>query len=77
MWHGLVNAHKGEAAVSSLDSSLVELVDCYWVQFFGCSPAALRSEAAQIVAHAELGDYAGCYLMEFGAALLCHCPSMN
>ena len=62
------------AALSSLDSSLVKLVDSYWAQFFGCPPEALRSDTVQIVAHAGLGDYAGCYLMEFGGAPIVSLP---
>jgi hypothetical protein len=62
------------AALSSLDSSLLKLVDSYWAQFFGCVPEALRTDTAQIVAHAGLGDYAGCYLMEFGGAPVVSLP---
>ena len=69
-----VNAYEGRAALSSLDSSLLKLVDSYWAQFFGCVPEALRTDTAQIVAHAGLGDYAGCYLMEFGGAPVVSLP---
>jgi RimJ/RimL family protein N-acetyltransferase len=47
--------------VSSLDSSMLKLVDAYWAEFFDCPPDALRTDTPRIVAHAGLGDYAGCY----------------
>lgn len=66
------------APVSSLDPALLEVVDRYWARFFGCAPAVLRSDTAQIGVHSDVlmhrahttgqGDYAWCYLMEFGGA---------
>jgi hypothetical protein len=53
---------------------VLKLVDSYWAEFFGCPPEALRTDTPQIVAHAELGDYAGCYLMEFGGAPIVSLP---
>jgi hypothetical protein len=61
--------------LSSLDSSVLKLVDSYWAEFFGCAPEALRTDTPQIVAHAGLGDYAGCYLMEFGGAPIVSLPA--
>jgi RimJ/RimL family protein N-acetyltransferase len=60
--------------VSSLDSSVLKLVDSYWAEFFDCPPDALRTDTPQIVAHAGLGDYAGCYVMEFGGAPIVSLP---
>ena len=57
--------------MSSLDAGLLELVDGYWAQFFGCALSALRSDTAQMVVH---NDYAGCYLMEFGGAPIVSLP---
>jgi GNAT superfamily N-acetyltransferase len=54
--------------VSSLDSALLDVVDRYWAQFFGCVPAALRSDSAQMGSHTGGDNYPGCYLMEFGRA---------
>src|ERR1700722_2232814 len=65
---------KGRAALSSLDSSLLELVDFYWAQFFGCVPEALRADTPQIVASSGPGAYAGCHLMEFGGAPVVSLP---
>jgi GNAT superfamily N-acetyltransferase len=70
----MVNARYREAALSSLDPSLLELVDSYWAQFFGCIPGALRTDTPKIVAHAGIGDHAGCYLMEFGGAPIVSLP---
>jgi GNAT superfamily N-acetyltransferase len=61
--------------VSSLDSSLLKLVDSYWADFFGCALEGLRNDTPQIVAHAGIGDYAGCYLMEFGGAPIVSLPA--
>lgn len=54
--------------VNRLDPAFLDIVDAYWSQFFGSSRDTLRKETAQVLAHAELTNYAGCYLMEFGAA---------
>jgi len=62
------------APVSSLDSALLEVVDRYWARFFGCAPEALRSDTVQIGVHTGQGDYAGCYLMEFGGAPVVSLP---
>jgi hypothetical protein len=62
------------ASLSSLDSSVLKLVDSYWAEFFDCAPDALRSDTPQIVAHAGLGEYAGCYVMEFGLAPIVSLP---
>jgi RimJ/RimL family protein N-acetyltransferase len=62
------------APVSSLDSALLEVVDRYWARFFDCAPEALRSDTAQIGVHVGQGDYAGCYLMEFGGAPVVSLP---
>ena len=62
------------ASVSSLDPALLELVDRYWARFFGCAPQALRSDTAQMGVHIGQGDYAGCYLMEFGGAPIVSLP---
>jgi len=53
---------------------VLKLVDSYWAEFFGCAPDALRTDTPQIVAHAELADHAGCYLMEFGGAPIVSLP---
>jgi GNAT superfamily N-acetyltransferase len=60
--------------VSSLDSSVLKLVDSYWAEFFGCAPDALRTDTPQIVASTGPGAYAGCYLMEFGGAPVVSLP---
>ena len=60
--------------MSSLDSALLEVVDRYWAGFFDCAPEALRSDTAQIGVHNGQGDYAGCYLMEFGGAPIVSLP---
>jgi hypothetical protein len=62
------------ASVSSFDSALLELVDRYQARFFGCPPEALRSDTAQMGVHIGQGDYAGCYLMEFGGAPIVSLP---
>jgi GNAT superfamily N-acetyltransferase len=60
--------------LSFLDSSVLKIVGSYWAEFLGCTPEALRSDTPQIVAHAGLGDYPGCYLMEFGRAPIVSLP---
>jgi RimJ/RimL family protein N-acetyltransferase len=60
--------------LSSLDPSVLELVDFYWAQFFGCVPEALRADTPQIIASSGPGAYAGCYLMEFGGAPVVSLP---
>jgi RimJ/RimL family protein N-acetyltransferase len=62
------------APVSSMDSALLEVVDRYWAQFFGCAPEALRSDTAQMGVHTAEDDYAGCYLMEFGGSPVVSLP---
>src|SRR6202035_5090785 len=62
------------SVLSSLDPSVLELVDFYWAQFFGCVPEALRADTPQIVASTGPGAYAGCYLMEFGGAPVVSLP---
>jgi RimJ/RimL family protein N-acetyltransferase len=61
--------------MTTLDSTFLDLVDRYWAKFLGCSPGALRKERAQVLAHAELANYAGCYLIEFGAAPVISLPA--
>jgi GNAT superfamily N-acetyltransferase len=65
---------KERPLLSSLDSSLLQLVDSYWAQFFGCLPEALRTDTPQIIASSGPGAYAGCYLMEFGGAPVVSLP---
>ncbi len=60
--------------MSSLDSSVLELVDSYWAQFFGCLPEALRADIPQIVASSGPCAYTGCYVMEFGGAPVVSLP---
>jgi RimJ/RimL family protein N-acetyltransferase len=60
--------------LSSLDASVLKLVDSYWAQFFGCAPEALRADTPQIVASPGSGACAGCYLMEFGGAPVVSMP---
>jgi hypothetical protein len=62
------------SVLSSLDPSVLELVDFYWAQFFGCVPEALRADTPQIVASSGPGAYAGCHLMEFGGAPVVSLP---
>jgi GNAT superfamily N-acetyltransferase len=62
------------APASTLDSALLELVDSYWTEFLDCAPDTLRRQTVQLVVHAALGDYAGCYLMEFGGAPIVSLP---
>ncbi len=61
--------------MNRLDPAFVYIVDAYWSQFFGGSPDILRKRTAQVLGHAELSSYAGCYLMEFGAAPVISLPS--
>jgi ribosomal protein S18 acetylase RimI-like enzyme len=61
--------------ISALDSTFVDLVDSYWAQFLGCSPEMLRKEKTQLLPHAGLGDYAGCYIIEFGGAPVVSLPA--
>jgi murein DD-endopeptidase / murein LD-carboxypeptidase len=60
--------------VNRLDPKFLDIVDVYWSKFFGSSPDTLRKETAQVLAHAEPANYAGCYLMEFGAAPVISLP---
>jgi hypothetical protein len=60
--------------ISALDFTFLDLVDSYWAQFLGCSPEMLRKEKTQLLPHAGLGDYGGCYIIEFGAAPLGSLP---
>ena len=69
-----IDAYKGRVTLSSLDSSVLKLVDSYWAEFFGCAPDALRTDTPQIVAHAGLADYVRCYLMGFGGAPIVSLP---
>jgi GNAT acetyltransferase len=63
-----------EEMPESLDFTFLDLVDRYWAQFLGCSPEMLRKEKTQLLPHAGLGDYAGCYIIEFGAAPVVSLP---
>lgn len=58
-----------------LDPISLGLVDAYWAQFLGCSRANLRNDRTQLIAHAELGDYAGCYVIQFGSAPIVSLPN--
>jgi hypothetical protein len=60
--------------VNRLEPAFLDIVDAYWSKFFGGSPDTLRKETAQVLAPAELTNYAGCYLMEFGAAPVISLP---
>jgi hypothetical protein len=68
---GTILDEKGYRCGIKLHSALIEVVDCYWARFFGCTSGALRSNTAQIGVHT---DYAGCYLMEFGGAPIVSLP---
>jgi hypothetical protein len=61
--------------ISALDSTFLDLVDSYWAEFLGCSPGVLRHDRTQLLRHAGLGDYAGCYIIEFGAAPVVSLPA--
>jgi RimJ/RimL family protein N-acetyltransferase len=62
-------------SISALDPAFVGLVDDYWAQFLGCLPEMLRNEKPLLLAHSELGDYAGCYIIEFGTAPIVSLPA--
>ena len=62
-------------SIGTLDPAFLDLVNCYWAQFLGCLPGMLRNDKAQLLSHAELGDYAGCYIIEFGAAPIVSLPA--
>ena len=61
--------------MATLDRVILDLVDGYWIQFLDCSLDALRSKTAQVLAHAEHASYAGCHLIEFGAAPVISLPA--
>jgi hypothetical protein len=60
--------------MNTLDPEFLDRVDRYWADFLGCAPDMLRRETPQVVGHAALDDYAGCYLMEFGGAPIVSLP---
>jgi ribosomal protein S18 acetylase RimI-like enzyme len=62
-------------SISALDPVFVGLLDDYWAEFLGSSPEKLRKEKTQLLAHAELRDYAGCYIIEFGVAPIVSLPA--
>src|SRR5258707_14081569 len=62
-------------SIDTLDSTFLASVDSYWAQFLGCPQAMLRKEKTQLLPHAELRDYAGCYTIEFGAAPIVSLPA--
>lgn len=68
-------SQSSSVSICTLDSAFLGLVDSYWAQFLGCSPGMLRHERTQLLRHAGLGDYAGCYIIEFGSAPVVSLPA--
>jgi GNAT superfamily N-acetyltransferase len=61
--------------IRTLDPLFLSLADAYWAHFLGCSPVKLRNDRTLLLSHAELGDYAGCYIIQFGGAPVVSLPA--